>query len=181
MKERYTNILHMEKRITSKVNEYFAKMKDDIKQYVVENVDLNDKQNDLLKFIYDYEKLSLNKDDFSKRKRVKNTVPMYERCCAKRANGEQCTRRRKDGEIFCGTHIKGTPHGIFNQEDSQEQAKQTVQIWVEDIKGIVYYIDENHNVYDTEDVAANKDNPRVIAKWEKNSEGVYSIPEFDKI
>ena len=170
----------MEKRITSKVDEYFAKMKDDIKQYVVENTDLKDQQNDLLTFIYEYEKLSLNKDDFSKRKRVKNTVPMYERCCAKRANSEQCTRRRKDGEIFCGTHIKGTPHGIFSQEDSQEQAKQTVQIWVEDIKGIVYYIDENHNVYDTEDVVANKDNPRVIAKWEKNSEDVYSIPEFEK-
>ena len=55
-----------------------------------------------------------NKEDFIKRKRIKNIVPNYERCIAKRANGEQCTRRNKNGEQFCGTHIKGTPHGIID-------------------------------------------------------------------
>ncbi len=170
----------MEKRIQNKVDEHFARMKEDIKQFVLNETDNPEQMNNVLKFIYEYDSLSLGKEDFTKRKRVKNTVPIYERCCAKRANGEQCTRRRKDSEIFCGTHIKGTPHGIFNQEEANEPAKKTVQIWVEDIKGIVYYIDVDKNVYNTEDVVANRENPRIIARWSKNESGVYSIPEFEK-
>ena len=135
----------------------------------------------MLKFIYDYQSVTLEKEDFTKRKRVKNTVPNYERCCAKRANNEQCTRRRKDGEMFCGTHIKGTPNGIFSKETDQKPAKKVVEVSVEDIKGIVYYIDQENNVYNTEDVIANKENPRVIAKWERDEAGNYSIPEFDKV
>ena len=109
----------MEKRIKAKVDDYFLKFKEDIKNCIVsknEKCDISELQNELIKFVYEYEKLNLDKEDFTKRKRVKNTVPNYERCCAKRANNEQCTRRRKDGEMFCGTHIKGTPNGIFNSE-----------------------------------------------------------------
>ena len=170
----------MEKRIKTKVDEYFAKMKEDIKKFAIENSEETEKYNSIIRYIYEYESLKLTTEDFSKRKRVKNTVPIYERCCAKRANGEQCTRRRKDTEMFCGTHIKGTPHGVYNQNEVNEPAKKTVQIWVEDFKGIVYYIDANNNVYNTEDVAANIENPRVIAKWKKSEDGSYSIPEFEK-
>ena len=73
----------MEKRIQNKFDEYFAKMKEDIKQFAIDSEDGSEKYKDMLKFIYEYEHLSLVKEDFSKRKRVKNTVPMYERCCAK--------------------------------------------------------------------------------------------------
>ena len=83
--------------------------------------------------------------------------------------------------MFCGTHIKGTPNGVFNMELDQKPVKKVIEVSVQDIKGIVYYIDENKNVYNTEDVVANKENPRVIAKWEQDAEGVYSIPEFDKM
>ena len=174
----------MEKRITTKVDDYFLKFKEDIKGYIIDNNSNNDKTemlNELIKYVYQYEKLSLNKEDFTKRKRVKNTVPKYERCCAKRANNEQCTRRRKDGEMFCGTHIKGTPNGIFNSDVQEEPTKKTIEVIVQDIKGIVYYIDNENNVYDTEDVVANKENPRIIAKWEKDEQDNYSIPEFEKM
>ena len=118
----------MEKRIKTKVDDYIATMKEDIKEYIIKNTDNSEQFSELLKFIYEYDTLPLSKEDFTKRKRVKNTVPIYERCCAKRANGEQCTRRRKDSEMYCGTHIKGTPHGIFNQKEADEPAKKTVQI-----------------------------------------------------
>ena len=45
--------------------------------------------NELVQFIYDYPQLSFLPQDFQKRKRVKNIVPFFERCCALRANGEQ--------------------------------------------------------------------------------------------
>ena len=53
----------------------------------------------LTKFVYEYEKLKLTKEDFMKRKRVKNMVPIQQRCLAKRANGEQCTRKKKRDAI----------------------------------------------------------------------------------
>ena len=62
-----------------------------------------------------------------KRKRVKNSVPFHERCKAKRANEAQCTRRRRDGSKFCGTHIKGTPHGEIVEEETDTIEKKKIQ------------------------------------------------------
>ena len=174
----------MEKRITTKVDDYVLKLKQDIKEYIISKHKDSEEQDNykgIIKFVYEYEKLCFTEEDFTKRKRVKNTVPNYERCCAKRANGEQCTRRRKDGEMFCGTHVKGTPNGVFDKDVKQKPTKKTIEVIVQDIKGIVYYIDNDHNVYNTEDVIANKENPRIIAKWEKDDEDNYSIPEFEKM
>ena len=52
-----------------------------------------------------------------------------------------------------------------------------VEVSAIDIKGIVYYLDNNGNVYDTEDIIANKKNPRIIAKYEQNGE-TYTIPSL---
>ena len=49
---------------------------------------------------------------------------------------------------------------------------------MKDIKGIIYHLDKNGNVYQQEDVIANKMNPKIIAKYVKNGEH-YSIPEFN--
>ena len=79
-------------------------------------------------FVFDYDQISLSKEDFTKRKRVKNVVPIQLRCCAKRANGEQCTRRKKDDNDFCGTHIKGIPYGKIDCEvdETQIQLKREI-------------------------------------------------------
>ena len=77
--------------------------------------------------------------------------------------------------MFCGTHVKGTPNGVFDKDVKQKPTKRTIEVIVQDIKGIVYYIDNDHNVYNTEDVIANKENPRIIAKWEKTLRGEYEI------
>ena len=142
------------------------------------NADVHKEYADVLKFIYAADKLKLSKEDFMKRKRIKNMVPVCDRCHAKRANGEQCTRRKKDGSVCCGTHAKGTPHGMF---DNLEQANTNVKVdtWVQDIKGIMYHIDSAGNVYDPEDIVANIMNPGIIAKYEKNANGDYIIPTFN--
>ena len=58
--------------------------------------------------------MELTQEDFVKRKRIKNSVPLYERCMALKSNGKQCTRRKKGNCKFCGTHIKGTQNGVVN-------------------------------------------------------------------
>lgn len=168
----------MEKRVNNKARIYFQRFKDEIKQKLSEvNCD-NEASTSLLQFVYDYQPLKYEKIDFQKRKRVKNVVPFYERCCALRANKEQCTRRRKDGAHFCGTHIKGIPHGEINQTtQAPTHTKRVVR--AQDIKGIIYYIDEIGNVYDPNDIMDNTVNPKIIAKYTEK-DGEFNIPSLFK-
>jgi len=188
----------MERRIHARIDDYLIKFKNDIAQrlqnmndelemsrnssshLIIEEMKM--KCNAFAGFVYNYEKLRLVKEDFMKRKRVKSVVPIYDRCCAKRANGEQCTRRKKEGESYCGTHIKGTPNNI-EEDASPCEAPTTknvkVDIWAQDIKGIIYYIDKMGNVYDTEDIMKIDKYPkRVIAKYQQDASGKYSIPSM---
>jgi len=188
----------MERRIHAKLDEYLIKFKNDIVirlQSTMESLEasrnnsLNSvidetklKCNTLAGFVYNYEKLRFGKEDFMKRKRVKSIVPICDRCSAKRANGEQCTRRKKEGESYCGTHIKGTPNSIVDDSDTCETPTTKnvkVDIWAQDIKGIIYYIDKAGNVYDTEDIMKIDKHPkRIIAKYHQDEHGKYSIPSM---
>lgn len=169
----------MEKRLNKKLETYITTFKDNIREEAGKLGLCSDlKSTQLLQYIYDYERLSFNKEDFQKRKRVKNFVPIYDRCCAKRATDEQCTRRKKEGCEYCGTHLKGTPHGIMETAEEDKTNTKKVEVWAQDIQGIVYYIDKFNNVYDTTDIIKNQVNPRIIAKYVKNND-VYSIPEFN--
>lgn len=169
----------MEKRITSKTRLYIQNFKETLKNKIVNDGKVEQKyMKDLVQYIYDYPQLVFLPQDFQKRKRVKNIVPFFERCCALRANGEQCTRRKKNHPKFCGTHVKGIPHGEITQtENPKTNTKKTC--WAQEIKGIIYYIDDDSNVYDTDDILGEVINPRVIAKYVKTGED-YNIPAFFK-
>lgn len=170
----------MDKRINKKITEYLFSFKDNIRMKADElGIVKKEEISCLFQYIYDYERLVLTKEDFVKRKRVKNMVDFCERCCAKRATSEQCTRRKKEGSEFCGTHIKGTPHGVLDNENdgNVKQNTQKIEVWAQDIQGIMYYVDKFSNVYKAEEIILNKINPKVIAKYVKNGEH-YSIPEF---
>jgi len=199
----------MERKINKKIEEAFTNYKQDIKTGIVGvitsiNCHIDETISDittsipsvmkqtvktelmnLLQELYDHPVLKLDKTDFQKRKRVKNVVPLHDRCIACRANGEQCTRRRKGDSEYCGTHIKGTPHGIISKEKQDSEPKpmiKKVSVWAQDIKGIIYYIDDNSNVYETSAILQGTDNPKIIAKYQKSldNEGnvAYAIPSF---
>jgi len=193
----------MERRVGTKIDAYIVSLKDDISSKIRElkdaaanatmsSLDPNQTQNtkaletidklcqQLTSFVYEYEKLKLGKEDFMKRKRVKNIVPSQFRCHAKRANGEQCTRKKKSDCDYCGTHTKGAPNSIMDDDassasEAQKSQQQNVNVWVQNIKGIEYFIDSNNNVYKHEDVIENATNPQVIAKCRKNESGNYLI------
>ena len=179
----------MERRIGTKIESYIIEFKDAISSKIRElGTDSTDSTNpanaalenlckQLTSFVYEYEKLKLVKEDFMKRKRVKNMVPIQQRCLAKRANGEQCTRKKKEGCDYCGTHTKGVPCSIMDQDqsDTPKPNQESINIWVQNIKGIEYFIDGSKNVYKHEDVINNSTNPRIIAKYAKNESGAFSI------
>lgn len=169
----------MEKVINKRSEEYTTLFKDNIKDKIVSlNICEKDKVNELLLFIYDYNRLVFQKEDFVKIKRNKVDIQMQFRCTAKRVNGQQCTRRKNKDCEFCGTHVKSVPSGIVSHEGIDDKLSiKNMNVFAEEIQGIVYYIDEFKNVYDTVDILEGKENPKIIAKAEKINEK-YSIPEF---
>lgn len=168
----------METRINNKFDSYIQAFKGSVIDLVKQQDLEQNKLENIMQLVYDYEKFKLTKEDFTKRKRVKNTIPLHDRCCAKRASGEQCTRRKKDECDYCGTHEKGRPHGIVNNDGTNAPVQMKREIWAQEIRGIVYYIDSENNVYNTEDVVGNIHDPKIIAKYVKQNGG-YGIPEFN--
>lgn len=167
----------MEKSINRKIAEHANLFKKTIANQITHlNIDKNTKT-DLLRLIYDYNVLTINKTDITKRKRAKNIVPLGDRCCALRAQGEQCSRRKKDPHDFCGTHIKGTPHGVITDKPPKKTHKE-IDVWLCEIHGISYYIDNFNNVYSHNDITQNKENPTVVAKYVKDKDGKITIPSL---
>jgi hypothetical protein len=157
----------MEKRINKKLETYITDFKQNLRDKLDSTnfLDIEKDKNNIIQYIYEYERLNITKEDFSKRKRVKNMVPLFDRCCAKRASDEQCTRKKRCDSNYCGTHDKNRPHGEINECDKEENILKKVEIWIQEINGIVYYIDGKNNIYKTEDILCNSQNPSIIAKY----------------
>tara|TARA_A100001015_G_scaffold242948_1_gene277735 strand:- start:163 stop:669 length:507 start_codon:yes stop_codon:yes gene_type:complete len=165
----------MEKRIDCKISTYMNNFKNDIKSKLEDFDEIeNSRKSELLKFIFDYTNLTLEKEDFTKRKRVKSSVPQYNRCFAKRACGEQCTRKKKEGFDYCGTHDKNRPHGVISDISENISNKVKREVWIQEINGIMYYIDDNNNIYRTEDILSNVEDPNVFGKY-KLQNGIYIL------
>ena len=112
------------------------------------------------------EGVDIDVSKYKKRSRSRSLVKSANRCSAKRADGAQCSRQRKDGELYCGTHIKGCPHGIFEIKSVKEELKLTIK----EYKGIAYYIDlDSGDVYSSEDIQRKRNVARVVGKY-KNGE-----------
>ena len=157
----------MEKRINIKIDDYFANFKNDIKKMAsqVENV------NQLLQFVYDYDKLIITTEDITIPKKI--TTPLSELCCAKKSAESQCGRRKKTGEKYCAIHMKALPFGSISSANQDTTKK--VEVWGQDINGIIYYIDKSENVYLTEDIISNKIDPKIIGKYSISNTNDYSI------
>jgi len=175
----------MDKFVNKKSETHFVEFKNSLKKWLddkkvqVTTANGVNMTSDFLQYVFDHNGLVFSKEDFQKRKRVKNLVPTNDRCVAKRANGEQCTRHKKEDEHLCGTHVKGVPHGVITTPAVDEiKPLQKKEIWVQEIKGIVYHIDNENNVYKQEDIISNKPKPAIIAKWVLTEEGQYKIPDF---
>ena len=107
-------------------------------------------------------------DAHEKKPRTKNSIDPCTQCKALRADGDRCSRKKKDNE-YCGTHIKGRPHGEYNIVEPEKH--KMIQVFSVDINGIVYWIDDKYNVYDTIAIMENQPNPKIINTCEKIIEG----------
>ena len=166
----------MDKRLSQRFEKYITNFKDQISAEIKKLNAFNDdseKLHEFLNFVYEYERMEITHSDFLKRKRVKNTIPDRNRCNACKAGGEQCTRRRRENSLYCGTHLKGAPHGEVTTELENSNKKQ-IDITAEEINGIIYYLDSYGNIYKMEDVLKEIEDPSVIGRYVK-LDGDYQI------
>lgn len=117
--------------------------------------------------------MSWEADDF-KQTKTKTDILDTERCKALRVSGEQCIRRKTKSSPYCGTHCKNNPVSTDNDMLNSQQY-HSVEVFAEEIQGIVYYIDKSNHVYNTEDIIQGRPNPRIIAKAHSVSSGDISI------
>ena len=85
---------------------------------------------------------------------------------------------KKNGEKFCGTHIKGIPHGEIKVGEQVQDTTKKIEVWAQDIHGIIYHLDKDGNVYNPQHVHQNLKNPAIIAKYIINENGDYEIPNI---
>lgn len=57
----------------------------------------------------------------SKPKRTKKSVPDTDQCTALVSNGLRCSRRRKEGALYCGSHIVSRSFGEITQLSPNER------------------------------------------------------------
>ena len=163
----------MEKRATQVLESQVEAFKDGLKEKIEELAIEEISKKKLIEYINAY-KTTIGDADFLKRKRTQVLVPTFLRCISKLSDGTQCSRKKQDGSDYCGTHSKGSPHGTYMQENV---TLTKVDVWAQEIGGIIYYVDSGYNVYKTEDIINGKQNPAIIAKYEKCGDK-YSISQF---
>ena len=177
--------------INKRIDDYIVGFKNDIKSKLsslnmIRNTSSEDEQEKIreyMEFVFEYPKLVLEKSEFvtSKKKSATetssgttSTIPADMQCIAKRSDGIQCTRKKKKNCEYCGTHAKLE----LNQVLSTTTTSQRMEVFAEDINGIIYYIDTFNNVYHTEDILEGKENPRIIAKAIRNHDNSFKIPDL---
>jgi len=110
----------------------------------------------------------------SKKKKKKNELLPSCLCMARKQDGNQCTRRRKQEGEFCGKHIKNKKYGRIDDNSNivgkLAEDDNYIMTWVEIFNGKEYLVDTNNIVY-----TKNISSPKIIGK--KLSDGVIEYLE----
>jgi len=180
----------MEKRANDAIQPYWSKMKQELCDKCKQIGGSGDgsgggltlaQQDELMECITSYPIFVFEKQHF-----VSKPVPAEERCLAIRSNGAQCERAKKRGEQqFCSTHCKMTPQGIapgpvpiVREGEETTNPRIRREVFIQDVRGIAYYVDKEGNVYKTEDILDERPQPRIIAHYLRDAQGVVTIPEL---
>ena len=125
---------------------------------VIDDYGLHQYQKEIYK---KYISFDCNSPKYEKKK--KNNICKSEQCLAKKANGSQCSRRKKFDHNFCGSHIKSLPYGMVDNyteigsNSSDNIDNNYIETWVDPILGSGYLVDKNNIVYTN-----NIDDPQIV-------------------
>ena len=181
------------------IDSYLIQFKQGVKSKITD-LQFQEKEKicDLLEYVWEYPKFQFQKEDVTMfvKKQEKKTLDINstkqggtissataltpeEQCIANRSSdGVQCTRKKKKGSQYCGTHAKIENRVKQHSPETTSTVSNKMEVSAEDIHGIIYYIDTFNNVYHTEDILEGKENPRIIAKAVRHPNNTFTIPEL---
>jgi len=76
------------------------------------------------------------------KKRNRKLPPKELQCKGRKSDFEQCTRKKKDNEDFCASHLKNLKYGSIDMENDDY-----IEMFEQEIDGKIYYLDNENNVY----------------------------------
>lgn len=62
--------------------------------------------------------------EITKSRRTRKAIASEDRCLAKISNGTRCSRRKKDGNVYCGSHLTSRPFGEFSATDATDDCTE---------------------------------------------------------
>lgn len=86
---------------------------------------------------------------------ISNNNNNCNKCLARKQDGLQCTRNKKNNSDYCGKHINNRKYGRIDDNNNKDQKYEKTHI--EMINGNNYLIDEDNYVYTN-----NIENPKLI-------------------
>ena len=152
------------------------------------SVDYNIDENELL---LKYSPKLQSIQETTKIKRKRKSIPKEHCCLGRKQFGEQCTRRKKSGSDFCGSHMKSLPYGRIDDNKDHlckvkgkrgrkkkntnvlEDNSEYIQTWVDKDLGDAYLIDKYNTVYTND-----PDSPKIMGKKNINTNKIEDI-NFD--
>ena len=123
------------------------------------------------KFICGYKTLCISIDPknlqrTSKSHLKKNAINL-KKCWAKLESGCQCNRKHYSTNNFCKDHMNNTSFGCITDTEKQTTANKNekkiiLPLEIQDINGILYFKDDDQNIYDTESILSQQLRPLII-------------------
>ena len=132
-------------------------------------------------------KIQMNQEN-TKIKRKRKIIPKDQCCLGRKQFGEQCTRRKKMGSEFCGSHMKSLPYGRIDDKKEflckvkgkrgrkkkktlLEDNDEYIQTWIDSDLGDKYLIDKYNTVYSND-----LQSPKIIGKKNQTTGQIEAIP-----
>jgi hypothetical protein len=127
---------------------------------------IDSNENEFNSFIDNYDSFK-NHSILNVKPKMNHSIPSNQRCIARKSINDQCTRRKNKISCFCGTHSKIQPFGFCKDSLDNDCVMRIIVLYTQDINGIIYHLDEYFNIYNTEDVINDKQNPTIIGRVSK--------------
>lgn len=147
------------------MDKYFTEIDtfvDNFKKDVKKNF-MDSSENEFNSFVDNYDSFK-NHSILKVKSKSSPIIPPNQRCIARKSTTDQCTRRKNKISCFCGIHSKVQPFGFCKDSLDNDCIMRIIVLYTQDINGIIYHLDEFLNIYNTEDVINNKQNPRIIGR-----------------
>ena len=134
----------------------FKKECDEIIKYMIDKYQINE--------TYENIKLDILNNVYKNIKARKNNLKLNpeDKCLGRKADGSQCSRRKKDNLCYCGSHNKKLTRGHINdgiiitpkekgkrgrKKKNNNNEYNLIETWVDEELGDKYLIDKNSIVY----------------------------------